>query len=155
MTLHNDTDRIQKQTHLKAPRTRVWRALTDHREFSTWFGVDLQSPFVAGQKTSGQMTIPGYENIRMEATVQKLEPEHYFSYTWHPCATEAGVDYSKESPTLVEFTLEEKGDETLLTVTESGFSKLPAQRRENALRKNSHGWEVQLQDIAEHVAQNP
>lgn len=152
MTLHMENDRIHKQIHLKAPRARVWRALTDHREFSSWFGVNLQSPFVAGQVTSGQITNPGYEHIRMEATVQKLEPEHYFSYTWHPYAIEPGVDYSNETPTLVEFTLEEKNGETLLTVTESGFAKLPPHRRDLAFRKDDEGWSAQLANIEEHVA---
>lgn len=152
MTLHIENDRIHKQIHLKAPRARVWRALTDHREFSSWFGVNLQSPFVAGQVTSGQITNPGYEHIRMEATVQKLEPEHYFSYTWHPYAIEPGVDYSNETPTLVEFTLEEKDGETLLTVTESGFAKLPPHRRDLAFRKDYEGWSAQLANIEEHVA---
>ncbi len=154
MTLHNETDRIQKQILLKTPRARVWRALTDHREFSTWFGVNLESPFVVGQTTSGNMAIPNYEHIRMEATVQRLEPEHHFSYTWHPYAVDPGVDYSAESPTLVEFTLEEKGAETLLTVTESGFDKIPAHRRDEAFRMNDRGWAQQLEDIEEHVAQS-
>lgn len=152
MSLHIEHDRIHKQIHLKAPRARVWRALTDHREFSAWFGVNLESPFVAGRETSGQITCPGFEHIRMEATVQKLEPESYFSYTWHPYAFEPGVDYSKETPTLVEFILEDKGGETLLTVTESGFAKLPPHRRDLAFRKDDEGWSAQLTNIEEHVA---
>jgi uncharacterized protein YndB with AHSA1/START domain len=154
MSLYIDNDRIHKQIHLKAPRSRVWRALTDHREFSAWFGVNLESPFVAGQATSGQITNPGYEQIRMEVTVQKLEPESYFSYTWHPYAIEPGVDYSKETPTLVEFTLEDKDGETLLTITESGFAKLPPHRRDEAFRMDDKGWSVQLKDIEEHVTRS-
>jgi uncharacterized protein YndB with AHSA1/START domain len=155
MSLHIDHDRLQKQIHLKAPRSRVWKALADYREFSAWFGVNLESPFVPGQITSGQITIPGYEHIRLEATVQKLEPERYFSYTWHPYAIEPGVDYSKEPPTLVEFTLEEKGGETILTVTESGFAKIPAHRRDKAFHMNEEGWTDQLENIREHIAQAP
>ncbi len=153
MNLHIDQDRIRKEIHLRAPRSRVWRALTDYREFSAWFGVDLESPFVAGRATSGQITCPGYEHVRMEAKVQKLEPEHYFSYTWHPYAIEPGVDYSEETPTLVEFTLEDVAGDTLLTVTESGFAKLPAHRRDEALRMNENGWSQQLKDIEQHVAE--
>ncbi len=152
MSLHIDGDRIHKQITLRAPRSRVWRALTDHREFSDWFGVNLESPFVPGQTTSGQITNPGYEHIRLEATVQKLEPERYFSYTWHPYAIEPGVDYSTETPTLVEFTLENKGEATLLTVTESGFAKLPPHRRDQAFRLDEKGWAQQLNDIEEHVS---
>src|SRR5450755_3135157 len=103
MTLPIDEDRIEKQIEPKAPRARVWRALTDYREFSAWFRVNLESPFVPGQSSRGQITIPGYEHVVIEIVVQQLEPEHYFSYTWHPYAIEPGVDYSQEPPTLVEF----------------------------------------------------
>ena len=151
MRLHNDSDCIHKQLLLRSPRSRVWRALTDYREFSAWFGVDLESPFVVGHATSGQITNPGYEHIRMEVIVQTLEPERYFSYTWHPYAIEPGIDYAKETPTLVEFTLEDKGGETLLTITESGFEKLPPHRRDEAFRMDDKGWSTQLKDIEEHV----
>jgi uncharacterized protein YndB with AHSA1/START domain len=153
MKLHNETDRIQKQIELKAPRARVWRALTDYREFSSWFGVNLDSPFVAGQTSRGNITIPGYEHIRMEVAVQKIEPENSFSYTWHPYAVDSGVDYSQEAPTLVEFHLEETSVGTLLTVTESGFDAIPAARRDEAFRMNDRGWAQQMRDIQEHVEQ--
>ncbi|MGI8432061.1 MAG: SRPBCC family protein [Chthoniobacterales bacterium] len=153
MKLHNTTDRIEKEIVLKAPRARVWRALTDYREFSRWFGVDLESPFIAGRTTCGNITVPGYEHIRMEVTVQKLEPESSFSYTWHPYATDPAVDYSEETPTLVQFHLEEKDGGTLLTITESGFDQVPAARREEAFRMNDGGWSQQIKDIQEHVEQ--
>ena len=153
MTLHIDEDRIEKQTELKAPLARVWRALTDHREFSQWFGVNLESPFIAGQTTAGQITVPGYEHMRMEVVVQRIEPEKLFSFTWHPYAVEPGVDYAQETPTLVEFTLEETATGTLLKVVESGFSKVPASRRAEAFRMNDRGWAQQMEDIKSHVEQ--
>ena len=151
MKLHIDEDRIEKQIELKAPRARVWRALTDYQEFSEWFGVDLESPFLPGQISRGQITHPGYEHVQIEVVVQTLEPEHNFSYTWHPYPVEPGVDYSKEPSTLVEFRLEETSDGTLLTVTESGFQKLPASRRAEAFRMNEGGWAEQLENIKRHV----
>ncbi len=153
MKLHDETDRIEKQMELKAPRTRVWRALTDHREFSEWFGVNLESPFIAGKTTAGQITVPNYEHIRMEVVVQRIEPEKLFSFTWHPYAAEKDVDYSQEPPTLVEFTLEEIPGGTLLKVVESGFDKIPAGRRAEAFRMNDHGWAQQMEDIRSHVEQ--
>src|SRR4029450_12686364 len=102
MSLHIEEDRIEKQIELKAPRARVWRALTDHQEFSEWFRVKLESPFLPGQSARAQIIIPGYEHVRMEVEVREMEPEHYFSYTWHPYAIQPGVDYSGETPTLVE-----------------------------------------------------
>jgi uncharacterized protein YndB with AHSA1/START domain len=153
MKLHIDEDRIEKQIELKAPRSRVWRALTDHREFSEWFRVNLESPFVPGKTSRGQVTYPGYEHVQMEVVVQQLEPKHLFSYTWHPYAIEPGVDYSDEPPTLVEFRLEEIAGDTLLTVTETGFQKLPPNRRAEAFRMNDDGWAEQLENIERHVGQ--
>jgi uncharacterized protein YndB with AHSA1/START domain len=123
-------DRIEKRMELKAPVSRVCRALTDYREFGVWFRVKLEGPFVAGQVSRGQITYPGYEHIKWEAVVQKMEPERLFSFTW-PHAKSFGQasysgDYSKEPTTLVEFRLEKTPSGTLLTVTESGFETSPA-----------------------------
>ena len=153
MTLHNDIDKIEKQIELKAPVGRVWRALTDHREFSEWFRVALEHPFVPGQVTRGKVTYPGYEHLTFEAVVQKMEPERLFSLTWHPYAVDPKKDYSKEPSSLVEFRLEKTAAGTLLTVTESGFSKLPADRRDEAFRMNDGGWTEQMKNVERHVAQ--
>ena len=146
--------RIEKRIELNAPVSRVWQALTDYRQFSQWFGVNLEGPFVAGQGTRGQITIPGYEHVTFEATVQTVEPEQFFSYTWHPYAVDPDVDYSAEHPTLVEFKLEKTAEGTLLTVTESGFDKIPANRRAEAFRKNEAGWAGQLENIQKYLAEN-
>ena len=146
-------DRIEKRIELKAPLSRVWRALTDHREFGLWFRVKLAGPFVPGQVSRGWITYPGYEHVKWEAVVQKMEPERLFSFTWHPHAHDPKMDYSKEQPTLVEFRLEETKGGTLLTVTESGFDKIPAGRRPEALRMNERGWTEQLKNVESHVAQ--
>src|SRR5580704_9602454 len=106
-------DRIEKRIELRAPLSRVWRALTDYREFGEWFRVKLEGPFVAGEVARGYLTYPGYENLKWEVVVQKMEPEHLFSFTWHPYAIDPAVDYSHETPTLVEFRLEEKDGGTM------------------------------------------
>src|SRR5947209_2725490 len=128
--LRMDSDRIERRVELKAPVSRVWKALTDHEEFGQWFRVKLDGPFVAGQVSRGHVTYPGYEHLKWEAVVQRIDSEKLFSFTWHPYAVDRAVDYSKEEPTLVEFKLDAEGARTLLTVTESGFSKVPAHRRE-------------------------
>jgi uncharacterized protein YndB with AHSA1/START domain len=148
-------DRIEKSIELKASVSRVWRALTDYREFGEWFRVKLEGPFVAGQVAGGNITWPGYEHIRMEVVVQKIEPERFFSYTWHPFAIDPKVDYSKETPTLVEFTLKKSEKGTLLTVTESGFDKIPSERRAEAFRMNENGWAQQMKNVESYVAERP
>jgi uncharacterized protein YndB with AHSA1/START domain len=145
--------RIEKRIELKAPVSRVWRALTDHDEFGQWFGVKLTSAFVPGRSSRGHITYPGYEHLIMEVVVQKMEPERLFSFTWHPYAIDPKVDYSNEVPTLVEFRLEKTAaGGTLLSVTESGFENLPAHRRPDAFRMNDSGWAEQMQNIERHVA---
>jgi uncharacterized protein YndB with AHSA1/START domain len=145
-------DRVEKRIELKAPISRVWRALTDYREFGEWFRVKLDGPFVPGEVSRGHITWPGYEHIKWEAVVQTMEPERLFSYTWHPYSVDPNIDYSKETPTLVEFRLEQIADSTLLVVTESGFDKIPSERRDEAFRRNDGGWAQQLKNIESHVA---
>jgi len=148
-------NRIEKQIELKAPVARVWRALTDYREFGEWFRVAIEGPFVVGQTSHGHITWLGYEHLVWEAVVQKMEPERLFSFTWHPYAIDPNVDYSKEPPTLVEFRLEKSTTGTLLTVVESGFENLPAHRRAEAFRMNDGGWTQQIENIKKHVTQEP
>lgn len=148
------SDRIEKRIELAAPVSRVWRALTDYREFGQWFQVKLDGPFLPGQVSHGQITYPGYEYLKWEAVVQQMEPEWLFSFTWHPCSIDPKVDYSKEMPTLVEFRLKGTATGTQLTLTESGFDKIPANRRAEALRGNEGGWTEQMKSIEKHVAQS-
>lgn len=152
MNQPTEQNKIEKRIELKAPMGRVWRALTDYREFGEWFQVKLDGPFAAGQPARGSLTYPGYEHLKFELVVQKMEPERLFSYTWHPHAIDPNQDYSKETPTLVEFRLEKTPGGTLLTLTESGFDKVPANRRAEAFRANEGGWSIQLDNIAKYVA---
>ena len=145
------TNIIEKRIELKAPVSRVWRALTDHLEFGQWFRVKLDGPFVPGEVSRGRITYPGCEHIKWEATVQKMEPERLFSFTWHPYAIDPKQDYSGETPTLIEFTLEKTPTGTRLRIVELGFDKLPAHRRDEAFRMNEGGWTAQIQNIARHV----
>jgi uncharacterized protein YndB with AHSA1/START domain len=147
--------RIERQINLRAARSRVWRALTDAQEFGTWFGVALtvSGPFEPKALVSGRLTVEGYDHVTLEMEVERVEPESYFSYRWHPYAVEPGVDYSKEPTTLVEFHLEElAGGGTALTVIESGFEHIPLARRAKAFEMNDGGWAAQMENIARHVA---
>jgi len=146
------TDRIEKNVTLKAGRNRVWQALTDSAQFGEWFGVKFDGPIVNGGSTNGQITKPGYDHIRFTLQDMQLRPQDYFSYRWHPYCVDPAIDYSQETPTLVEFTLaDEPGGGTLLTVVESGFEHVPAYRRDEAFRMNSGGWKGQLENIRKYV----
>ena len=150
-TATNATDRIEKTILLRAPKTRVWRALTDSREFGTWFKVNLEGPFEVGRSVRGRITNPGYEYLVFEMTVVRMDPEEVFAYRWHPYAIDPQVDYSNEPTTLVEFRLEATADGTMLTLVESGFDRIPAERRAEAFRMNDQGWSAQMQNIRRHV----
>jgi uncharacterized protein YndB with AHSA1/START domain len=145
------TDRIEKEIVLRAPRARVWRALTDSGEFGTWFGVKLDGAFAVGQSVKGHITAPEYAHLTLEVIVESIEPERLFSYRWHPYAIDPKVDFSAEPMTLVEFRLEEAPGGTRLSIVESGFDRLPAHRRDEAFRMNEGGWQAQLENVRKHV----
>lgn len=148
-------DRIEKQVVLRAPRARVWRALTDHAEFEQWFGMRVDGPFAPGARLRG--TIVGtsvdpaiakaqrqFADVSFEIVIERIEPERLFSFRWHPFAVEPGVDYSSEPMTLIEFALEEVEGGVRLTVTESGFERIPLGRRARAFQANEGGWGVMV-----------
>jgi len=145
------TNRIEKTIEIAAPLDRVWQALTDHEAFGTWFRVKLDQPFAAGAASTGRMTVPGYEHVAWNATVERMEAPSLFSYRWHPYALDPEVDYSAEPMTLVEFRLEPAANGTRLTVTETGFDALPAHRQPDALRMNERGWGAQMQNVKTYV----
>jgi uncharacterized protein YndB with AHSA1/START domain len=149
------TDRIEKTIILRAPRSGVWRALADSRAFGEWLGVALEQPFAPGATVRGKITYPGYEHLVLEMRVERMEAERLFSFRWHPNAHEPNRDYSTEPTTLVEFTLEDVPEGTRLTMVESGFDRIPLDRRNEAFRSNSGGWEEQMQNIERYVRANP
>jgi uncharacterized protein YndB with AHSA1/START domain len=146
------TDRIEKQITLDAPRSRVWRALTEVKQFNAWFGVSLGKPFAPGAEVSGKINIRDYSHVTMTIWIEKMEPERFFSFRWHPYAIEPGVDYSTEPTTLVSFTLEDAGAGTRLTIVESGFDAIPESRRAKAFSMNSSGWAGQAENIRKFLA---
>ncbi|AEA70328.1 MULTISPECIES: SRPBCC family protein [Pseudomonas] len=144
----HSSDRIERKILLKAPRSHVWRALANAEAFGQWFGVALEGKrFVAGERTQGQITYPGYEHLIWDVAVERVEPERVFSFRWHPYAVEPQVDYSQESETRVLFELEDMDGGTLLKVVESGFNNIPEARRLKAFRMDSRGWDEQMANI--------
>jgi uncharacterized protein YndB with AHSA1/START domain len=158
--------RIVKEVVLRAPRSRVWRAITDSSELGRWFGMRLEGPFRAGAPIFG-IVVPTevdpviashqkpFEGHKVELLVERIEPEQLFSFRWHPYAIEPGVDYSSEPTTLVTFELSEVAEGIKLTVTESGFENVPEARREQAFRSNEGGWAAQMGLVEKFLAQNP
>jgi uncharacterized protein YndB with AHSA1/START domain len=167
-----NTDHIEKKILLRAPRKRVWRALSDSTEFGSWFGVKFEGPFAPGACMRGVIvptTVDAeianavnasraqkeYEGMPFEITIEQMEPERLFSFRWHPFALERGVDYSVEPTTLVVFALEEVTNGVMLTVTESGFDRIPLARRAKAFTANEQGWGMVVKMIEEYLVHAP
>jgi uncharacterized protein YndB with AHSA1/START domain len=166
------TDRIEKRVTLRAPVERVWRAISDAREFGRWFGFTLEGDFAPGKRMKGtfdgeldEAAIVGYQEslglrpskVRLPdenavfCTVERMEPERYFSFRWVPYGVDAEADLENEPTTLVEFLLEAVAEGTHLTVIESGFDQVPAHRRARAFRMNEGGWATQAENLKKHV----
>ena len=145
------TDRIEKEILLRASRSRVWRAITDSREFGAWFGVNLKGAFAVGETIKGNVTAAGYTHVTMSVLVERMEPERLFAYRWHPYDVDPKTDLSAEPMTLVEFRLEDAPGGTRLFIVESGFDRLPPHRRDEAFRMNDSGWQEQLENVRKHV----
>lgn len=148
-----DTDRIERSILIQATRERVWRALTDAEQFGAWFGADLAGKsFKQGERTRGHFTSPSHADRFFDVVIERIEPQDRMAFFWHPYPVEPGIDYESEEPTLVSFHLEDApGNAILLTVVESGFDKVPPQRRRKAFEMHSAGWDQQLQNVARHA----
>lgn len=158
-----NTDRIEKTILLRAQRERVWRAISDAKEFGSWFGVVFDEAFAEGARLTGKIAPTAvdaevakmqepYAGKAFEWTVERIEPMRRISFRWHPYAVEEGADYSREPMTLIEFDLADVPGGILLTIIESGFDQIPLARRVKAFKANEGGWEMQTRLIEKYLA---
>lgn len=157
------TDKVEREIVLKAPKAKVWKAISNASEFGAWFGVDFEGrSFVAGQPMLGKIAPTKVDpevaklqaphaGKKFEIKVDRIEPEEHFSFFWHPFAIDPNVDYSQEEPTLVTFSLTEVSGGTKLVITETGFDRIPAARRAAAFQANDGGWAHQTKLIEKYV----
>jgi uncharacterized protein YndB with AHSA1/START domain len=150
----SELTKIEKQSLIRAPRPRVWRALTNIDEFARWFLVEFSGAFVPGARVDMVSTHPLGAGAKFAVVVQAMEPERLFSWRWHPGAKPPGADYEAEPSTLVEFRLEDAEGGTLVTVVESGFDRLSLARRAKAFADNQKGWEIQLAALDEYAGKS-
>ena len=161
--MHTTTDRIEKVTTLRAPRLRVWHAITDPSQFGNWFGISFDGPFIPGRRVTGKIVPTSvdqeiakqqapYKDHPVELWIERIEPMRLFSFRWHPFANDPKADYSNEATTLIEFLLDEVPEGTRLTIRESGFDRIPEDRRTEAYESNEGGWTAQLKLIEKYLA---
>lgn len=153
--LNRSLNQIQRSTFIRAPRSRVWRALTDISEFCRWFSAETDDPaFLPGVHIRLRSTYPGpYYGMQFSVDVAEIVPEQTFSWRWHPGVKLADEDLSQEPATLVTFRLEDAEGGTLVTVTETGFDQLFASRRERVFEENDSGWKTQMAALERHFGE--
>lgn len=139
-------DTIERSVELPVGRRRAWEAITTPEQISQWFEGIWKFDLKPGAPIHFDFG-PQYGVHR--GRVEAVEPMDRVVYLW----THEGRDWDASIPiddvptTLIEFRLTDAGDDTLLTVVESGFAALPADIRENSLRDNTQGWEEQMENI--------
>jgi len=146
--------KIERQTIIRAPRTRVWQSLTTPAEFAKWFRVEvLEGRFEPGMEVKMKSTYSGSpcEGELFSMWIESIEPQHTFSWRWHPGMRLAEVDYSKEPMTRVVFTLEETDEGTRVTVIETGFDEISLARRARVFGENDEGWREQMVNLEQYV----
>jgi uncharacterized protein YndB with AHSA1/START domain len=149
MPIVDQSLKIENQTVIRAPRSRVWKALTTPSEFGTWFRATLSAQeFRVGESINGVSTYPGSEGKGFALEIVEKKPESRFSWRWWP-----GASAPEEPKTTVIFELEEVEGGTRVKVTETGFDQMSLERRAKSFEGNSKGWAIQMQNLHDHVEQ--
>ena len=136
-------DRIERVVELTQPREKVWAALTTAEGLGTWFGnsatVDL--------RPGGSAQVMWDDGGKAQLRIERIEEPTVFGFTWHIY----GLPEDDPRRTYVEFTLEQHGDGTRLTVVESGFAQLPDDLYSGAYGGNVEGWRSELDELVEYL----
>lgn len=151
MTNLLDLGRIDKSIEIDAPVERVWRALTDAAELSTWFQVKIDGEIASGRTVWMTSILPSHAGIRFDVEIVELTPPSRVVWRWHPGDVDAAVNYQDEPRTTVVFTLHATAAGTRLEVSETGFDEISLSRRAKAYADNSQGWAEVTVWLKNHV----
>ena len=143
-----DLTRIERSIFIRAPRARVWRAIANAEEFSTWFNVEAEGAFAPGANVRMRCLHPGYDHIRFSIEIESIEPERRLVWRWHPGSEQPPAG---EEPTHVEFVLADEDGGTRVTVIESGFDRISLARRAKAYEENTQGWIEQMKALQKYL----
>lgn len=130
-------DVIKREIIVKAPKERVYKAITDPEQITHWFPDEISGSLEVGKQAV--FTFDGYG--KNSILVVDAQPFNHFAYRWIPGSANIVDDLTTVQTTLVEFHLTESGTGTKITLTESGFASLPADIAEKSLKENSGGWD--------------
>jgi uncharacterized protein YndB with AHSA1/START domain len=147
-----ELSRIDRTIEIKAAPERVWRALTNSKELSAWFQVEIEGEISPDREVWMTSVHTGHAGQRFLVKVVEMTPPRRFVWQWHPGEVDPAIDYSREPRTTVTFTLEPTAVGTRLSVAETGFDEISLARRAKAHADNTQGWSevlVWLQTYAE------
>ena len=140
MVAADELSRIDRTIKIDAPVERVWRALTNAEDLSSWFQVRIEGTIAPGSDVWMTSVHPDHAGQRFPVKIAEMAPPHRLVWQWHPGAVDPNVDYSREPRTTVTFALAPTDGGTLLTVSETGFNEISLARRAKAYQDNSQGW---------------
>jgi uncharacterized protein YndB with AHSA1/START domain len=129
-------DELVRTVDVKAPRERVWDAITKPELLLRWFPTHVAEVEL---RVGGSMRF-GWDEGGDEAVIDEIEPPHTFRFRWRPADTDRPY-------TSVTFHLEEDAGVTTVTLTERGFASLPDQIHEQSYEGNAKGWSAELEEL--------
>jgi uncharacterized protein YndB with AHSA1/START domain len=138
-----DTFSVRRTIRISAPVEKVWAAVTEPAHISAWFAPTVLDG--AGVGASGTITFPDYGSVPLQ--VAAIDEPRSVSYRWgnDDAAGSLPDSVDPEHCTVFTFTLEPIGDETQLTVVESGFETTSDPRAN--LESHREGWDSELDKL--------
>ena len=137
-------DSIERRITIRAPKERVYSAITDPKQIVSWFPDAINGTLEVGDAP----TIGFGKDTLYRIHVVAANPHDYFAYRWVPGNADGTDGFTGDvlavPNTLVEFRLADDPKGTALTLTESGFSNLPGAVAEKKLEENTGGWDDML-----------
>jgi uncharacterized protein YndB with AHSA1/START domain len=156
-------DHIEKSIVLNCALERVWCAISEARQFSAWMGLSDHGDFVPGTLFTAKMAPTKFndefaklqepfDGLQVKMTIDQIQRPRLFSFRFHPFAVDPDADYSREPMNLVTFELQEVPDGTMVTITETGFDRIPLERRAMAYEVNDRGWALATKALENYLA---
>lgn len=129
-------DELVRRIEVRAPRDRVWQAITTPELLLRWFPTRVAEVEL---RVGGAMRL-GWDEGGDEAIIDLVDPPTRFVFRWRPADTDRPY-------TTVTFHLEERDGVTTVTLTERGFASLPDQIHAQSYDGNAAGWADELEEL--------
>ena len=144
-----DTDQIVRTAEFSLPVERVWRAVTDPEQLSSWFSDQVQMIFEVGEEIVFTWDQYGVASGRIEL----IEPPERFAFRWRANQVPEDQPITESNSTLVTFSVTPTSGGARLTVAESGFANLPESMRVRTFRENTSGWQTEFAELLAYLGE--